>query len=83
VSGASSEAACEREGVYAASRGRNWQSNPYLRREQMPVATGESLVAWVRKHDAWQRGFESVADSAGDGRRDGANGKPLIRTGRA
>jgi len=52
------EAALEREGAYAASRGRNWQSNPYLRREQMPAATGESLGTWVRKHDAWQRGFE-------------------------
>jgi len=49
----------EREGALAASRGRSWQANPYLRRDLMPVATGESLHLWARKHDAWQRGFEA------------------------
>lgn len=54
----STESALEREGAHAASRGRGWQSNPYLRREQMPCATGETLTVWAGKHDAWQRGFE-------------------------
>lgn len=62
-----SERHLEREGEFAAARGRSWQSNPYLRREQMPVATGESLSAWARKHDAWQRGFERGRVAA-DGR---------------
>ena len=62
-----SDEALEREGEFAAARGRSWQSNPYLRREQMPVATGESLSTWARKHDAWQRGFERGRVAA-DGR---------------
>jgi len=65
MSGALNEALLEQDGAYAASRGRDWQSNPYLRREQMPAATGESVGTWVRKHDAWQRGFERVG-SAGE-----------------
>lgn len=52
------EAALEDEGARAARAGRSWQSNPYLRRENMPQATGEALCEWSRKHDAWQRGFE-------------------------
>lgn len=62
------ESTLEREGAYAASRGRTWQSNPYLRREQMPVATGESLGTWARKHDAWQRGFERATGAVGEER---------------
>ena len=52
------ESTLEREGARAAQAGRGWQSNPYLRRENMPQATGETLREWSRKHDAWQRGFE-------------------------
>lgn len=52
------EAGLEREGERAATTGRSWHSNPYLRKENMPGATGESLREWSRKHDAWQRGFE-------------------------
>lgn len=71
MTAAANEAALESEGAKAASRGRNWQSNPYLRREQMPAATGESLGAWVRKHDAWQRGFDRVIDADSSYRTDG------------
>jgi len=63
VNDAMTEASLEREGALAASRGRDWRSNPYLRREQMPMATGESLRTWARKHDAWQRGFERGTQS--------------------
>lgn len=55
------EAALEREGAGAAHAGQSWQSNPYLRRQNMPLATGETVQLWSRKHDAWQRGFEGQA----------------------
>jgi hypothetical protein len=48
----------ERDGERAARAARPWHSNPYLDRENMPGATGETLREWSRKHDAWQRGFE-------------------------
>lgn len=54
------QAVLEREGASAAQAGRSWQSNPYLQRENMPMATGETLREWSRKHDAWQRGFETA-----------------------
>jgi hypothetical protein len=47
-----------RDGARAAQRGSSWQANPYLSRENMPPATGDTLQEWSRKHDAWQRGFE-------------------------
>jgi hypothetical protein len=56
--GRTSERQIERSGAEAAAQGLGWQANPYLRPENMPVATGESLAEWCRKHDAWQRGFE-------------------------
>ena len=68
------EQALEREGEFAASRGHGWQSNPYLRREHMPAATGESLRAWARKHDAWQRGFERGSLAAAR-RHDASHGR--------
>ena len=52
------ESLIESEGALAAQAGRSWQSNPFLRRENMPAATREPLTDWTRKHDAWQRGFE-------------------------
>lgn len=55
------ETVLEQEGARAAQAGRSWQSNPYLRRENMPQATGETLREWSCKHDAWQRGFEAQA----------------------
>lgn len=58
------ETALEREGARAANQGASWQSNPYLRRENMPEATGESVHDWSRKHDAWQRGFEGHGTGA-------------------
>jgi len=48
-------AAC---GAQAAASGQPWHSNPYLRQDHTPRATGESVCEWARKHDAWQRGFE-------------------------
>ncbi|AKJ31892.1 CrpP-related protein [Caldimonas brevitalea] len=63
------ESALEREGARAARGGHAWQSNPFLKRENMPAVTGESLREWSRKHDAWQRGFE------GYGRRSDADAK--------
>jgi hypothetical protein len=55
------ESVLEQDGARAAQDGRSWQCNPYLRRENMPQATGETLQEWSRKHDAWQRGFEGRA----------------------
>ncbi len=52
------ESLIESEGALAARAGHPWQSNPFLRRENMPAATGEPVGHWTRKHDAWQRGFE-------------------------
>ncbi|WP_043458448.1 CrpP-related protein [Azohydromonas australica] len=52
------QSALERDGAQAASRGASWRSNPFLLRENMPQATGESLADWSGRHDAWQRGFE-------------------------
>lgn len=72
------DALLEQDGAYAACRGRGWQTNPYLRREQMPAATGESLGTWVRKHDAWQRGFErgtGVDEAEPDPAGSGATGR--------
>jgi hypothetical protein len=48
----------EREGAQAAARGASWRANPFLLRDNMPHATGESLADWSGRHDAWQRGFE-------------------------
>lgn len=48
----------EREGARAAARGASWRANPFLLRDNMPHATGESLADWSGLHDAWQRGFE-------------------------
>lgn len=60
----------ERDGERAAREHHPWYSNPFLQRENMPMATGETLREWSRKHDAWQRGFEahgsSVKRSPGD-----------------
>jgi hypothetical protein len=53
------QARIESDGARAAAAGRDWRANPYLRRENMPAATGESLHDWSDRHDAWQRGFES------------------------
>lgn len=47
------------EGARAARGGCSWLANPFIRRENMPAATGESVAVWVRKHDAWQRGFDN------------------------
>lgn len=52
------ESELERDGERAAHADRPWHSNPFLERQNMPVATGETLREWSRKHDAWQRGFE-------------------------
>lgn len=48
----------EREGARAAAHGASWRANPFLLRDNMPHATGESLADWSGRHDAWQRGFE-------------------------
>ncbi len=53
-----SESKLEREGARAAAQGQSWRTNPWLHAQNMPQATGESLSAWPRRHDAWQRGFE-------------------------
>jgi hypothetical protein len=53
-----SESKLEREGARAAAQGQSWRTNPWLHAQNMPQATGESLSAWSRRHDAWQRGFE-------------------------
>jgi hypothetical protein len=55
------ETTLEQEGARAAQAGRSWHTNPYLRRENMPQATGQTPREWARKHDAWQRGFEGRA----------------------
>lgn len=52
------QSALERDGAQAASGGASWRSNPFLLRQNMPQATGESLADWSGRHDAWQRGFE-------------------------
>lgn len=54
----------ERDGERAARADRPWHSNPFLQRENMPVATGETLGEWARKHDAWRRGFEGCCGRA-------------------
>ncbi|NML17359.1 CrpP-related protein [Azohydromonas caseinilytica] len=46
------ESALEREGAQAAARGQHWRSNPFLLKDNMPQASGESLGAWSRWHDA-------------------------------
>ena len=46
----------DRAGERAARDHRPWHANPFLQRENMPIATGETLREWSRKHDAWQRG---------------------------
>lgn len=46
------QSALERDGAQAASSGASWRSNPFLLRESMPQATGESLADWSGRHDA-------------------------------
>ncbi|WKB55430.1 CrpP-related protein [Eleftheria terrae] len=52
------ESNLERDGARAAQADHSWRANPFLQRENMPGATGETLREWSRKHDAWQRGYE-------------------------
>lgn len=59
----SEEACWAEEGARAARRGLRWDANPFLRRENMPAATGDSPPQWARKHDAWQRGFDGEGPS--------------------
>jgi len=66
-SGPTEDAQLVREGERAAAAGLAWHSNPYLRKENMPAATGETLHEWSRKHDAWQRGFEGSAPQPSGG----------------
>lgn len=64
----------EQTGSAAAQENRSWQSNPYLRRENMPLQTRESLHEWSCKHDAWQFGFEQ------DGQAEGTRKQRLDRS---
>jgi hypothetical protein len=75
------ESALERESAQAAARGQHWRSNPFLLKDNMPQASGESLGDWPRRHDAWQRGFEGhfrqgpeLAPSAADARPPASRG---------
>ncbi|NML16479.1 CrpP-related protein [Azohydromonas caseinilytica] len=65
------ESALEREGARAAAHGADWRANPFLQRNNMPQASGESLADWSRRHDAWQRGFEGYFQHAADPARRG------------
>jgi hypothetical protein len=49
----------ERLGAKAAVRRDSSRSNPLLLRSNLPAATGESLVDWRCRHDAWLRGFRT------------------------
>lgn len=61
----------EREGRTAAAAGQDWRTNPFLRRDRMPMTTRESVGEWARKRDAWQRGYEGEIGSQEDAQVDG------------
>lgn len=58
------EVVLAQEGDRTARSGGHWSANPYLKRENMPGATGDSLQNWACKHDAWQRGFDGEQGQA-------------------
>jgi hypothetical protein len=47
----------QQDGANARAMGRGYFDNPFLRSENMPRATGETLDQWSAKHDAWQLGW--------------------------
>lgn len=48
----------QKDGANARALGRSFLDNPHLRRENMPVATGETIEAWARKERLWNLGWE-------------------------
>ena len=45
------------DGMKARSRGLSYQSNPFLDRNRMPQVTGEPVVEWRQKAEAWLFGW--------------------------
>lgn len=46
------------QGAEARAAGKSVFDNPFLRPEQMPAATGDSIEDWQRKHDEWDAGWK-------------------------
>lgn len=41
----------------ARSQGLGHQANPFLARERMPQSTGEAIIDWRQKAEAWLFGW--------------------------
>jgi len=48
----------EKLGASARALGRDEFDNPFLKQENLPAATGDSVEVWQAKYDAWDRGMK-------------------------
>ncbi|TAX57099.1 hypothetical protein ELI01_18635 [Rhizobium leguminosarum] len=47
----------QKRGANARALGKSVFDNPFLKSEEMPRATGETIEEWQAKHDAWELGW--------------------------
>ncbi len=47
----------QKQGALARAAGRSLFDNPYLKSENMPAATGDTIEDYQAKHDAWHLGW--------------------------
>lgn len=52
----------QRDAARAARDGNGTEANPYLRAENMPSQTGESLADWARHHDTWREAYQDTLE---------------------
>lgn len=51
--------AIQTQGANARAAGRSELDNPYMKSDQMPGKTGEDLLTWSAKIDAWMLGWRA------------------------
>jgi hypothetical protein len=60
----------QKQGANARALGRSVFDNPYLKAENLPVKTGETVEEWSAKNAAWELGWrmeDAMRPSALDG----------------
>lgn len=45
-------------GIIARSQGKSFLDNPFLKTENLPAQTGQSVESWNEKAQAWRDGWE-------------------------
>lgn len=56
----------QKQGATARAMDKTFFENPYLKRENLPAATGETVQQWQAKHDAWHLGWHVENAMRGD-----------------